>query len=54
MDKVCVEAMAERDAGNRSTGLGTLLNDLGLEGLGVGTGCGCMKYPLKRLERVST
>ena len=37
MDKVCVEAMAERDAGNRSTGLGTLLNDLGLEGLGVGT-----------------
>ncbi len=37
MDEVCVEAMAERDAGNRSAGLGTLLNDLGLEGLGVGT-----------------
>ena len=37
VDEVCVEAMAECDAGNRSAGLGTLLNDLGFEGLGVGT-----------------
>tara|TARA_R100001143_G_scaffold51550_1_gene46432 strand:- start:188 stop:556 length:369 start_codon:yes stop_codon:yes gene_type:complete len=28
-DEVCVEAIAERDAGNRSAGLCTLLNDLG-------------------------
>ena len=33
------EVMAECDAGNRSTRLGTLLNDLGSEGLGVGTAC---------------
>ena len=39
VDEVCVEAMAERDAGNRSTGLGTLLNDLGFEGFGIGTAC---------------
>jgi len=32
VDEVCVEAMAECDAGNRSAGLGTLLNDLGLKG----------------------
>ena len=29
--------MAERDAGNRSAGLGTLLNDLGFEGFGIVT-----------------
>lgn len=29
-----VEAMAERDAGNRNAGVGTLLNDLGLKDLG--------------------
>lgn len=37
MDEVRVEAVTQRDAGNRSAGLGTLLNDLGLEGFGVGT-----------------
>ena len=37
MDEVCVEAMAERDAGNRSAGLGAFVNDLGFEGFGVGT-----------------
>ena len=39
VDEVCVEAMAERNAGNRSTALGTLLNDLGVEGFGIGTAC---------------
>ncbi len=33
MDEVCIEAMAECGAGNRCIGLGTLLNDLGFEGL---------------------
>lgn len=45
VDEVCVEAMAERDAGNRSAGLGTLLNDLGFEGLGIGTACWLHKIP---------
>lgn len=31
VDEVCIEAMAECDAGNGSTGLGTLLNGLGFE-----------------------
>lgn len=54
VDEVCIEAMAESDAGNRSAGLGTLLNDLGLEGLGIGTVCWLHEYPLKRLELVPT
>lgn len=54
MDEVRVEAMAQRDAGNRGTVLGALLNDLDFEGIGVGRRCGRMKYPLKRLERVPT
>ena len=37
MHEVRVEAMTEGDAGNRSAGLGALLNDSGLEGFGVGT-----------------
>jgi hypothetical protein len=37
VDEVRVEAMAQRDADNRSTGLGALLNDLDFEGFGVGT-----------------
>ena len=37
MDEVRVEAVAQRNAGNRGPGLGTLLNDLGLEGFGVRT-----------------
>lgn len=37
MDEVCVEAAAQRNAGNRGPGLGALLNNLGLEGFGVGT-----------------
>jgi len=37
VDEVRVEAVAQRDAGNRSPGLGAFLNDLGLEGFGVGT-----------------
>ncbi|GFM77863.1 hypothetical protein PSCICM_36820 [Pseudomonas cichorii] len=39
VDEVCVEVMAEYDAGNRSTGLGTLLNDLGFEELEIRTAC---------------
>jgi len=39
MDEVCVEAMVKCDAGNRSTGLGTLLHNLGFEELGIGTAC---------------
>ena len=54
MDEVCVEAMAECDVGNRGAGLGAFLNDLGIEGLGIGRRVGCMKYPLKRLKLVST
>jgi hypothetical protein len=30
------------------------LNDLGLEGLGIGTVCWLHEYPLKRLELVPT
>ena len=37
VDEVCVEAVAQRNAGNRGPGLGALLNNLGLEGFGVGT-----------------
>ncbi len=37
MDEVRVETVAQRNAGNRGSGLGALLNDLGFEGLGVGT-----------------
>lgn len=37
--EVRIEATAERDAGNQSAGLGALLNDLGLEKLGIGTAC---------------
>ena len=33
VDEVSVEAMAEGDAGDRSAGLGALLNDLSLEGI---------------------
>ena len=35
--EVRVESMAQRDAGNRDTRLGALLNDLDFEGFGVGT-----------------
>lgn len=45
VDEVCIEVMAECDAGNRSTGLGTLLNDLGLEGFGIGTACWLHELP---------
>ena len=45
VDEVCVEAMAEGDAGNRSAGLGTLLNDLGLKGFGIGTACWLHEIP---------
>ena len=48
MDEVCVEAMAERDASNRSAGLGAFLNDLGLEGLGIGTACWLHEIPAKK------
>ena len=37
VDEVRVEAVVERDAGNRGSGLGALLNDLGLERPGIGT-----------------
>lgn len=37
MDKVCVAAVAQCDAGNRSARLRALLDDLDFEGLGVGT-----------------
>lgn len=45
VDEVCVEAMAERDAGNRSAWLGALLNDLGFEGFGIGTACWLHEIP---------
>lgn len=37
MDEVCVKAVLLRDAGNRSAGLGAFLDNLGLEGFGIGT-----------------
>ena len=37
MVEVRVEAVGQRGIGNRGTGLSTLLNNLGLEGFGVGT-----------------
>lgn len=36
MDEVRVETVAQCDIGNRGSGLGTFVNDLGLEGFGVG------------------
>lgn len=45
VNEVCVEAMAECDAGNRSAWLGALFNDLGFEGLGVGTACWLHEIP---------
>lgn len=41
-------------APNLGHALGTLLNDLGFKGLGVGTACWLHEIPLKRLELVST
>lgn len=35
VDEVKIQAMAESDAGNRSSGLGKLLDDLVFEGLGI-------------------
>lgn len=46
VDEVCVEANAECDAGNRSAGLGTLLNDLSHEGLGIGTALWLHEIPI--------
>ena len=37
MNEVCVKAMVLRDASNRSAGLGALLDNMGLEGFGIGT-----------------
>ena len=45
MDEVCVEAVAQRNAGNRGPGLGALLNNLGLEGFGVGTALWLQERP---------
>lgn len=45
VNEVCIEAMAARDAGNRSAGLGAFLNDLSLEGLGIGTACWLHEIP---------
>jgi len=48
VDEVCVEVMAECDAGNRSIGPGTLLNNLGFEGLGIGAACWLYEIPAKK------
>lgn len=45
MDEVCVEAVAERDAGNRGAGVGAVLNDLGFERLGIGATCWLHEIP---------
>lgn len=45
VDEVCVEAMAEGDASNGNAGLDTLLDDLGLEGFGIGTACWLHEIP---------
>ena len=37
MHEVDIEAVAQGDVGDGGAGLGALLNDLGLEGFGVGT-----------------
>jgi hypothetical protein len=37
MNEVRVKAMVLRDASNRSAGLGALLDNMGLEGFGIGT-----------------
>ena len=37
MDEVRVEAVAQRDIGDRGAGFGALLYDLGFEGFAVGT-----------------
>ena len=53
VDEVRVEAVAQRDVGNRGSGLGALLNDMRLEGFGIGTALWLHESPLKRLEMVS-
>ena len=45
VDEVRVEAMAKGNAGNRSAGLDTLLNDPGLEGFGIRTACRLHEIP---------
>lgn len=45
VNEVRVEAMAEGNAGNRSAGLDTPLNDLGLEGFGIRTACRLHEIP---------
>ena len=45
VDEVRVETMAEGNAGNRSAGLDTLLNDPGLEGFGIRTACRLHEIP---------
>lgn len=51
MNEICVEAVAQRDAGNRGTGVDALLNDLGLEGLGIGTAFLWHGRPLKKAKK---
>lgn len=45
MDEVCVEAMTERDAGDRSAVLDALLNKQGFKVLGIGTACWLNEIP---------
>lgn len=45
MDEVRVKAVAECYAGNRGAGLGTILNDLGFEGLGLGAALWLREIP---------
>lgn len=54
MKEIRVEAVAQRDAGNRGPGLGASLNGLGLKGLGIGTALWQREYPLKWLALVPT
>jgi hypothetical protein len=50
MDKVCIEVVGQGDIGNRGVSLRTLGDDLGLEGLGIGTAFLWHGRPLKKAK----
>lgn len=50
MDKVSVEVVGQRDIGNRGVWLRTFGNDLGFEGLGIGTAFLWHGRPLKKTK----
>lgn len=50
MNEISIEVVGQGDIGNRDVGLRALGNDLGLEGLGIGTAFLLHERPLKKAK----